>query len=286
MAKEKKIKKEKSKVRKILEWVGTGIFVALITFSAVVLLTTKIQRKNSPNPNAPAKIGHTYFPVVVLTSSMEPLYMTGDAIFIKEISCETIRTYYKDEETYSEKAKINLTFFDNYMDLISSEETAHVAAAYGKTYRTSNIKRTMTHQLFYMTVDESIEYGKGRYHFFVNGINPNSGSASAPYEYQVFTESELYGQATGSSAFIGWVFRAAESPWGLVVLLIIPSLYMVLSSVIDVVKAYKEEGADGQEPPQENALDSLSKKDRERLKQELLEQMIEDKKKKKEDEQQ
>lgn len=291
--KEKKEKKPKSKVRKILEWVGTGIFAALIVFTAVILFTTKIQRKNSSNPNAPAKIGNLYFPVLVLTGSMEPDYPVNSALFIAQVDCnavynEFINSYNDETDTYT--ARIDLTFDDCYTKRL--DEEVYVTTLFEKDYysgRTTmdNLMHTMTHRVFYIHVDETKAYGEGRYHFYVNGIN-KSAVAGAESQYQVFTENQLYGRVTGCSKFVGAIFTFAESPWGLIILLVIPSLYMIISSVIDVARAYK----DDDEPVTENAnttnkktsnadpLAGLSEKDKKRLKEEMLEDIMEGKDKK------
>ena len=72
------------------------------------------------------------------------------------------------------------------------------------------------------------------------------------------------------------------SPLGLLVLLLIPAFYLVVSSVIDIFKAYKEpepatEGAGGQ-PNNNNGPVTLSEADKKRLKEQLLEEMISKKK--------
>jgi hypothetical protein len=72
------------------------------------------------------------------------------------------------------------------------------------------------------------------------------------------------------------------SPLGLLVLLLIPAFYLVVSSVIDIFKAYKEpepavEGAGGQ-PNNNHGPVTLSEADKKRLKEQLLEEMISKKK--------
>lgn len=287
MAKEKK---PKSKTRKILEWVGTGIFAALIVFAAVVLFTTKIQRKNSNNPNAPARFGDLYFPVIVLTDSMDPVYPVDSAIFIKSVSPEYVYQSYLDGN------KLDITFDDFYkpgQDITYTQEEKDFLSTYkcepddptcpSKTDRTTRNSpmRTMTHRIFYV-YDTGNELGNGKYHFFVEGINHN-GNKSARNQYQVFTEKEMYGQVTGCSKFVGGIFKFAESPWGLVILLIIPSLYMVLSSVIDVIRAYKEDDGVQETTPKATSGDPLagiSEKEKEKLKQQMLEEIMKGKDKK------
>ena len=291
MAKTKKEKKPKSKTRVVLEWVGTGLVAALIVFCAVVLFTTKIQRKNSSNPNAPAKIGNLYFPVLVLSNSMEPDYKVDSAIFIEEQSCESIykefTTNYDDsksgsyEEVFRCSHKIDLTFDDYYRGAITSEEQTFMEAEFpSKNNRTTiySPMRTMTHRLYYVIKDDNVEYGQGRYHFYVSGINAK-GAKAAEDQFQIFTEKQLYGRVTGSSEFVGAIFKFAESPWGLIILLLIPCLYMVISSVIDVIRAYSDdevtENADTTKKiSSEDPLAGLSEKQKKKLKEEMLDNMM------------
>ena len=96
------------------------------------------------------------------------------------------------------------------------------------------------------------------------------------------SENEILGRVTINSIFLGGVFSFVGSPLGLLVLLLIPAFYLVVSSVIDIFKAYKEpepatEGAGGQ-PNNNNGPVALSEADKKRLKEQLLEEMISKKK--------
>ena len=99
-------------------------------------------------------------------------------------------------------------------------------------------------------------------------------------QYQVFTEKELLGIVIVNSNFLGAVFNFVGSPFGLLALLLVPALYLIITSVIDIFKAYKEP----EEIPAEGATNSnkgnldLSEEDKKRLKEELLEEMLNKKK--------
>ena len=79
-------------------------------------------------------------------------------------------------------------------------------------------------------------------------------------------------------------------PWGLLILLLIPALYLIVTSVIDIVKAAGDDDDDkvvaeaSESPGGNEALSKLSKEDIERLKQDMLNEMIEEKQKAKEKE--
>lgn len=278
----KRERKPKSKLRKILEWIGTIIVILLVAGCASILIISRVTQ-NKTNPTAPSKIGDVYLPLIVKTDSMEPKYKTNTAIFIQYQSPESI---YAEYQARTETTEIDLTFDDYYMTVmypLNSEDNA-VLSKYGKNERTtaSSPMRTMTHRLFYMKINEGVAYGQGKYYFFVAGIN-DSKHQSQSNQYQIFTEVELYGRVTGNSDFLGAIFSFATSPWGLIILLLIPCLYMIISSVIDLFRS-EEEKAKAIEANQNDALNGISEKDKERLKKELLNKMIEEKKAQKEKE--
>ena len=77
-----------------------------------------------------------------------------------------------------------------------------------------------------------------------------------------------------------------SSPLGLIILLLIPAGYLIVTSSIDIFKAVKEEETQAEKVAQAEReggarLDNISEKDRQRLKDELLEEMIKSKKEEK-----
>ena len=74
--KEKRVKKPKSKARKIIEWVLTGIFLALFAFVLAGQIDGMIHKKDHYNQQL--RFGYGTF--VVKTDSMEPKYMKKTAI--------------------------------------------------------------------------------------------------------------------------------------------------------------------------------------------------------------
>ena len=75
-----------------------------------------------------------------------------------------------------------------------------------------------------------------------------------------------------------------SSVWGLLILLLIPALYLIITSVIDIFKAYKEPETEGESSTSNGEANSnsgtleLSEADKKRLKEELLEEMLNKKK--------
>jgi hypothetical protein len=152
----------------------------------------------------------------------------------------------------------------------------------------------MTHRLTEIIEPETPE---GKYKFVAHGINTASrqcagdvhGTATADctYQTQEFDETKLLGKVVGYSIVVGTIFNFMTTPWGLLVLLLIPALYLIITSVIDIVKAAKtddevvtEGGPTGERDNPENKDDNLShlsEEDRKRLKEELLNEMMEEK---------
>lgn len=275
--KEKRVKKPKSKARKIIEWALTGIFLALFAF----VLAGQIDGMVHSKENNKQQIRFGYGAFVVQTDSMEPKYKVGTALITyKEDADKIYERFQKGEE-------VDLTFADVYG--VYNEYTAPMNNP-ELTKRTDAKGVPMTHRVREIHVNNSVEKGQGKYTFITAGINTRSTNLGwkegepdiVINQYQAFTEKEVLGRVTVNSAFLGGVFSFVGSPLGLLVLLLIPAFYLVVSSVIDIFKAYKEpepavEGAGGQ-PNNNNGPVTLSEADKKRLKEQLLEEMISKKK--------
>lgn len=263
MAKKERIKKPKSKARKIVEWVLTGIFLAFFGFFAV--MTIVAQTTKNKNFGVPNYAG--YQVLVILTDSMEPKYKVDSAVIVKKVDPGSLEI--GDDVTFM-------------WDVFGNGE-----------------KVPMTHRLTeihsYLEAD-----GSTHYNFVAHGINTASKqcagdihgteTADCTNQSQSFNENILLGKVVGHSLVVGKVFNFMTTPWGLLIMLLIPAMYLVVSSVIDIVKAYKDDDEpkkvaaegdviDGDAPKESenNTLDNMSKEDKERLKKELLNQMIEEK---------
>ena len=274
---EKRVKKPKSKARKIIEWVLTGIFLALFAFVLAGQIDGMIHKKDHYNQQL--RFGYGTF--VVKTDSMEPKYMKKTAIIT---FCEDADKIY---ERFQKGEEVDITFVDVYNT--NNEYTSPLNNP-ELTKRTDPTGVPMTHRVKEVHVNNNQEKGKGKYTFITAGINTRSTNLGwkegepdiVINQYQAFTEKEVLGRVTVNSAFLGGVFSFVGSPLGLLVLLLIPAFYLVVSSVIDIFKAYKEpepatEGAAGQ-PNNNNGPVTLSEADKKRLKEQLLEEMISKKK--------
>ena len=284
MSKEK-IKKPKSKVRKILEWVFTGIFGALFIFFAIGQIDGMVHKKE--NYGQTLTYGYGYF--VITTDSMEPEYPAGKtAIITKKVAVDQIAKKFDQNEV------VDITFMGrynqnnktyNYNDYRPGNIT-YGGIDYkleGKNPVYPNANVAITHRLIDYYLDESRELGQGRYTFVVAGINVG-GEYAREGQYQLLTENELLGIVKVNSKTLGGLFKFITSPWGLLIFLLIPAFYLVITSVLDIFKAMKEteevEVQKAEEQPQSgvDSLDSLSQEDKERLKREMLEEMINKKK--------
>ena len=273
--KEEKAKKPKSKTRKIIEWVLTGIFLAIFAVVGLAQIDGLVNKKSHYNQ----QIRFGYGTFVVQTDSMEPEYKVKTAII----------TYLEDADkiykSYQAGKDIDVTFFDAYT---GENEYTKPMDHPELTRRTSATQYPMTHRVQEIHVNENLKKGEGRYTFITAGINRRSeylgwheGDPDIVIDqYQVFTEKELLGRVKVNSPFLGGVFGFVSSIWGLLILLLIPSFYLIITSVIDIFKAYKEPEEIPEGPKEENKSGEveLSEEDKKRLKEELLKEMINKKK--------
>lgn len=242
-------KKPKSKVRKCLEWIFFSLFgvlfVTVLTFQIIGLATKK-------NNYGVPRFGNLQLNLV-LTDSMEPDYKVNTLLFVTKVDVSTL------------KVGNDVTF-------------------YYKPWSDMFANPIVTHRIRDIQVNENVEYGKGKYTITLGGINRNSKNArdisggetgDCLTQKQVVSEQYILGKVTGSSQFLGGVFNFVSSIWGLLILLIIPALYIMITSGIDLVRAFKESDNDEKTPAD---FGSLSIEDKERLKKQMIEEMMKERK--------
>ena len=270
---QKKTKKPKSKTRKILEWVLTGFFLVLFAIVGIAQIDGMVHKKD--HYNQLIRFGYSNY--VVETESMEPKYKKGTAIIdFLEDSDKIYARYQKGDE-------INVTFMDVYQN---KNEYTYPSNHPHLTTRTPATGVPMTHQVKEIHLNSGAKKGEGKYIFITAGINTGVSAATDAdgeiYQYQVFTEKELLGVVIANSAFLGGIFAFVGSPFGLLALLLIPALYLIITSVIDIFKAYKDPEEESASPSsgenKEKGTLELSEADKKRLKEELLEEMLNKKK--------
>lgn len=281
--KKKRVKKKKSLTRKIIEYVFLGIFGAF----AIFIIAGNIQGEVKKSENYGQSIRFGIGSFIVLTDSMEPEIPKDSALITYKTDVNEIYSRFNAGET------IDITFANvnagvNYIPDIVDEW-----ANSGITPQKVVANRVMTHRLIEMCVDETKQFGNGRYIFVTAGINihtidEETGEQVINYsragQYQVFTEKEYLGEVKISNQFLGKIFNFIVSPIGLIIVLLVPAAYLIITSSIDIFKAMKASEADevtvSGDTPNGGTLASVSAKDRERLKKELLDEMIKKKKEK------
>jgi len=264
MSEKKKL--HRSRAKSIVDWVLT-IFFSLIFLVAAAGLIDGLAEKGK---HYGQRLSFGWGSFIIQTDSMVPVYPVKSAILTHLDSPESIR---KDFEAGS---TVDLTFMDVYSVPVTAYDTVNYYD------QTANTGYPMTHRLREIHVDESKESGSGRYTFIVSGINL-SEHQSAIGQYQAFTEKELLGRVKVGSTGLGRLYQFLTSVWGLLLLLVLPALYLLISTFIDVAKSMKEEEKEpaveeGTKKAESGAASTLSPEDRERLKQEMIEEMMAKKK--------
>lgn len=271
MSKETKEVK-KSKLRKTLEWIFLSIFgvffVVIFGFQIVGNITKK------DNFGVPNVLGTQI--MMVLTDSMEPDYKVDDMIIVQKISPEKIYNLVASNSTTKEgtikfqDTAQNLKWIEQECLVIDTDSLKIDLSFY---YSTSQLKMTMTHRLVGIRLNEDIKEGSGRYDFFVQGINKESKNYSGD-QGQAFDERVLLGKVQFGSTFLGIVYKGVTSVWGLLILILLPSGYLIITSILDIVKGLKEDDEDTKQKVESTDGLQLSNEDKERLKSELLEELL------------
>lgn len=244
MANETEKEVKKPLWRRILSWVMTGIIGLIIVGFVTIQINGMVNKDKYHGVNM--AFGNAT--LIVLTDSMEPDYMVGSAIFIKDVEPSTI------------KEGDDLTFY------------------------WASQRMVVTHRVL-----GTPELKDGKYWFTCHGINSNSDQCTwdCTDQTQYFSEDDLIGKVTGNSVLYGKVYSFFTSIWGLILLLAIPTVYLIGTSVGDIVKAMKEDDDEPAKAASAGApasIEGMSQEDIERLKQDMLNEMLEEKMSKKEDE--
>ena len=258
MAKEKK---PKSKAAKIVEGILLGIFGALFCFVLAGNISSMVNKK--ANYGQPIRFGMGTFQI--RTSSMEPDIKKGTVVI----------SFKEDVNKFGERLKNNETVDVVFANIDVDVDFVADNPLYTKSTRVVT-NEVMVHRLKEVHVNEGVEYGKGHYIFVAAGIN-TQGEHSREEQHQVFTEVQYLGSVKVVSSFLGGFTKVMSSPLGLIILLLIPAGYLIVTSSMDIFKAFKEQDAQeasGSVSASGEHLSKLSDKDKQRLKEELLEEMI------------
>lgn len=273
----KKEKKPKSKARSIVEWVITIVFGLGFLAAAVIQFDGFLHRESYYDQTVNFSFG--WATMSVLTDSMADVYPVNSAIFVHKEDAKAIFDECTIALATNGEKYVDLTF-KNGQEYINEYPT-------NPQYRVPvHTQEIFTHRVIEVKEDPSIAVGEGRYLFFMAGTNKEA-KAWDPSQFQVITEKSILGVVRGNSKVLGGFFQILASPWGLLIFLLVPAGYLVVVSVLDIFKAMKEPGeetagGDGGEPKftnvddPDNPLAGLSEEDKKRLKEELLQKMLDE----------
>ena len=267
--------KKKSKVKKILNWIIASVFGSLLVAITIFNLVNKF--------SGDGFIFGSQYPMV-LTDSMEPEYMVGDVLIINKVKSysdlvEEYRLGDDGVENTDDDAVITTgvgttTLADGAtMDLTFLYDIAGIGKEFSVTHRISRV-----------VIRESLLEGEGRFFFTTHGINTDSeqcatNGGDCTNQTQSFDERKVIGRVQGVNGFLTVVYSVFTSTWGLLALILIPAIYLIITSVVDIVKTLSEK----EEVPSSNnnmgiakdeLLSQLSPKDLERLKKDLLNELL------------
>ena len=272
---DKKEKKKKSKARNIFEWVFTGLFAVLF----IIFGAGQIDGMVHKDENHVNMVRFGFASYVVWTNSMEPVYPVDSAIITYLEDEQTIINRFNNGETV-DISFVNAQYF-SYGEITPTVKPINAEDDPLANYNTPiQTGRVMTHRLVEIQNKNGINY------FILAGIN-SGGDYSKMGQYQVCTYSYILGVVKVGSPFLGAIYNFISSPWGLLVLLLVPALYLAITSIVDILKTLKEaeeEPKDSGNVNKSTTLEGISKKDKERLKQEMLEEMMNKKKEKQKNE--
>ena len=268
----KKQKKPKSKTRKIIEWVLLGIFLLFAGFVGAGQIDSMIHKNENYGQSLRFGVGS----FIVLTNSMEPLYKKDSALITYKENFDEVYARYQSVKSTGGYVDITFANIETGIFISDSEfENQEFSSIHGGQKITTN--QVMTHRIREIHVDNTKKYGEGKYIIVTAGIN-TGGVSSLEGQYQISTEKQYLGTVKINSPFLGAIFGFISSIWGLLILLLIPAGILIFTSAKDIFKTLKENEAPSEGEVQKvDALENISDKDRERLKQELLDEMIQKK---------
>lgn len=280
-------KSPKSKVKKVISWSITGVFGALL----ITLIVFNIVNKYSGN----GFVFGSQYPMV-LTDSMEPVYDVGEVITVKKITSED-----KYDEIFAEfvAGQDGLTGTEDdllgvesnisngntvytYTDLASDADGIDLKAwksvdlTFNYLFSGYEEEMSVTHRLYDVIYNPSATTLNDKYTFECHGINKDSTAYNDGK--QTFNASSVVGRVHGVNGFLTVFYKCFTSVWGLLILILVPALYLIITSVIDIVGAFKEKEVpeSGPTPPvkSDDVLNGLSPEDLERLKKDLLNELM------------
>lgn len=237
----KPIKPKKPVYKIVIDW-ALGIFVALLIGVVGVFAVANFTSNKNETHGLTYIFDYSY--LLVLTDSMEPDYEVGSCVIIQKINQEDV------------KVGDDLTFYYEPYNMV------------------------VTHRVEEIIIKENEPY----YTFKLHGINKtsdqckdNGGYEDCTTQYQVVTSDKVLGKVVSSSFALGQFLNFMLTPWGLIILLLIPGGYLIYVSASNLIKAFKEEPNESEAKANKtpSSIEGISEEDKERLKKELLNEMLE-----------
>lgn len=201
------VKIKGTKKKKLIGKIVTYFFGGLIAVFLGLQIIGSITAKN--NHGVPSFFGNQT--LVVLTDSMEPAIKVDDAIFIKKIDPKLIKA--------------------------SSSFEAHDGDVITFYRRTDGL--IITHRVVEILLQED-----GSYRFITLGDNLNAqtcpvGGCNPEVNYDYVYAEDILGVVIGHSQTIGQIIKFTSSPFVIAGVAVVPLLYVFISSIADIVKHSK-----------------------------------------------
>jgi hypothetical protein len=275
-----KAKKTPFKVFKdVIDWV----FTIFIIFIAAIVVMSYASKGN--NYGVPVVFGYQVSHVV--TGSMakdekgNPVYPIGDAVFAKK-------------EAYSSvKVGDDVLFYGSYLISGQAVDLVTIHRVFKIGQETDGTKYFMCRGIN-VTEETGIDkqwqkvYEASNSYYTALKTSVQSGQTVSTDDSDCdgsFTASGLYmGKVTGDSSFVGGFYTMMEQWWAVMLLILVPSLIIATSSIYDIVKLKntpdaeleKEYGQEEAKKPVDpnNPLAGLSEEEKEKLKKEMLEDLM------------
>lgn len=251
--------KKKGKKSKIIRNITDGIlivFIAIVALGEMIGLFTR-----SSNYGVPNVFGHQF--MVVLTDSMakdedgKEVYPVGDGLVVKKVDLNTI------------KVGDDISFY------------------------WPDIRAIITHRVYQIDYEADTTTLKD---FVCHGINTDATNYT-PDQHQTVAPKYVLGKVTASSKALGGFIQAMQQWWVILLLIIIPCLVIAASSIHDIIKLHKMTEAQAEAKYNNNKkikgsdnpvsstdlLGSLSQEEKQRLKDQMVQEMLDEQKKKKGD---
>lgn len=272
-------KAKKTVFQKIMSVVDAilTIFIVLVAALEITAVATK-----GNNYGVPSIMGYQIS--VVVTDSMakdedgKTLYPVGDGIICKKVDFDSINI--GDD-----------VFFHAYITgtvegvTTSDTEINIIHRVFGEGTDSNNNKYYLAHGVNKDATNYSASQAQ-----IIYATNTTSSLSTVDYNgesYKVNARGVLLGKLVSSSTVLGGFVNAMQQPVTIILLIIIPCVIIAISSIVDIVKVkntpdeeleakYGDGSKAPTKPEPKTDLSGYSEEEKEKLKKQMLEKMLED----------